>query len=241
MNQAQAQAPVPERVLVNVAIEDLHTDPGNPRAQLPDIDDLARSIEEIGLLQTLVARVDHGRVVLVAGHRRLAALRRRGWTRIPVEILRDIRPRDVLVAKLVENGQRCALDPVEEALAIQELIQSQDLTVDEVATRIGRAPSTVTARLALLDLDMSTQTRVRAGLLPIGQAVAAVRSTRRPASTTPARTWHFGDQHPLASQARQRCKSSAHNNPLVAGGVACGPCWEAEIRDDSAVQARDVA
>lgn len=223
-------APAPERILVDVPIGDLHTDPDNPRSQLPDIDDLARSIHENGLLQALVARVDHGRVVLVAGHRRLAALRRLGWTRIPVEVLRDIGPRDVLVAQLVENGQRCGLDPVEEALAIQELRRAQDLTVEEVATRIGRSPSTVTTRLALLDLDTTTQTKVRAGLLPIGQAVAAVRSTREAKhKATAVRTWHFGDQHPLASQARQRCKKAAHTSPLLAGGVACGPCWEAEI------------
>jgi ParB family chromosome partitioning protein len=224
----------PERVLVDVPVWHLATDNGNPRGTLREIEELAASIVEVGLLEPPLGRVEGGRIVLVTGHRRLAAMKFLHKRRMPVQILRDLSPGDVLLAQLIGDDQRSRLDPVEEAKAIRRLMDTRGYTLDQVAARLGRSRSTISERIALLELDDTTQARVRAGELPLTQAVDAVRSTRRiPGQRRPARTYYFGAQHPQSEPAGQKCRRARHDShSRLAGGIACGPCWESAIRDD---------
>ena len=227
--------------LAAIPIEQVHPSPTNPRERLTDIDDLAQSIRENGLIQPLVVQRIPGRpgVQIVAGHRRHAAVLQLGWAKVPCVVRRDLLPDEELLAMLVENGQRASLDPIEEARALRRLRQA-GMPDAEIARKVGRSISTIRARLLLLNLPPAEQEEVRAGHYSLQHAAGKVRAEReaarrkenpvakpvgrpRGAKTKP----HFGDSHPLAGSVRRSCD---HRGRPKVGGVGCGPCWEAVIR-----------
>lgn len=108
-----------DQALIQAPITQVIPDPANPREDVGDVTELADSMEEIGLLQPIVARREGARMIVVAGHRRLAAAQQLGWRTVPVIIRREMLPDDVLAAMLIENGQRRDLDPIEEARALR--------------------------------------------------------------------------------------------------------------------------
>ena len=154
--------------LADVALTDLDIDPDNLRADLGDIEGLAESITQVGLLQPIVARrTPQGRLVIVAGHRRHAAVKRLRWASVPVIVRAPMRPDEVLAAMLVENGQRAGLDPIEEARALARLQAVTRVSSRELGARVGMAQTTVDGRLALLALTPEEQEQVRSGELRI--------------------------------------------------------------------------
>lgn len=234
------------RQVLNLPVDQVYPDPDNPRTELADIDDLAASMRTLGLLQPVVVRErpaaggQQPGWILVMGHRRHAAALALGWSTIPA-LLYEGAAVDVLEAMLVENGQRVALDPIEEAKAIRRLAAAKRLTVAQVAARIGRSDTHVSGRLLLLDqLRGDEQDAVRAGDITVTAAVDLAR--RRASRATGGRGavggWHFSPIHPLAEQAHQTCVSAEHQRgQRLPGGMACGACWEQTIRADERSQA----
>ncbi len=137
--------------------------------------DLSRSIRDNGLLQPIVVRpapsVDGDRYELVAGERRLRAVHGLQWEEIPV-VVRDVDDRTLLVLALVENIQREALNPLEEAEGFRILQQEFNLTQEEIAEAVGRDRSTVANTLRLLRLPPSIRRMVERGELSMGHARA---------------------------------------------------------------------
>lgn len=237
--------------LVRVAVDNLHADPNNLRehvdAPLPeaehdnnaaagDIEQLADSIKEVGLLQPIVARRDGDRLVVVAGHRRLAAIRTLRWTHVEVIVRAPMRPDHVVAAMLIENGQRRDLDPIEEARGILKLKAQDDgeddLTDLQVARKIGRSQSYVSMRLALLTLTPQQQEDIRRGALGITQGAHLGRllsGNTRHSAKGHVTVAYFGATNDLSPKAAARCNRLGHKNKL-AGGIACGACWESVIR-----------
>lgn len=229
--------------LVAMPLSHIRPSPNNPREELDDIEELALSIRENGLIQPIVAQRIPGQpgVQIVAGHRRYAAIKHLGWGKVPVIVRRDLLPDEELLAMLVENGQRAALDPIEEARALNSL-KAGGFSDGEIARKVGRSLATVRSRLQLLNLTAEEQEEVRAGHYTITHALGQVRAARaaarreknpvarpvgRPkgAKTTP----YFSDAHPLAKAVRAACD---HRGRPKVGGVGCGPCWESAIRHD---------
>lgn len=134
--------------LQSVRVEEVYPDPGNPRERMGDIDGLASSIHLTGLIQPIIARVDtDGCLVVVAGHRRLEAVKRLGWLWVEVIVRRDIASDDQLVKALIENGHRAGLDPIEEARGFARLKAQEDLSDAQVGARVGRnQPYTATTK-----------------------------------------------------------------------------------------------
>jgi ParB family chromosome partitioning protein len=234
---APAAAPMavpPEGGLFEVLLNEIHPDPDNPREDLGDIDDLARSIREQGLIQPMIVRrADDDRLVIVAGHRRYAALRRLGRTRGEVIIRKAMAADDVLAKMLVENGQRAGLDPIEEARGLQRLKTLGGLSDLELARKIGRSQPLVSGRLALLALPAEDQEAVRARQLKVGAAVRTARlASGRVRKTGISKAWHLGPDHSLSRNAAARCRRLAHKTGRSVGGIACGECWESVIRAD---------
>jgi ParB family chromosome partitioning protein len=237
--------------LVRLRVDQLRADPNNPREHLArdddegnsDLDQLADSIRENGLLQPIVVRevqtyVDESPAVaytIVAGHRRAAALRNLRWTTTEVIIRPPMRPDEVLAAMLIENGQRAGLDPIEEARAIRTLGAQHGWTDAEVARKIGRSQNYVSRRLALLQLDPDEQERIRAGEMGLtaGSDLGRLKSGRtRYSSKGHTSVDYFGPTHDLADRARARCSRLGHKGRKIAGGEACGGCWESVLRAD---------
>jgi ParB family transcriptional regulator, chromosome partitioning protein len=139
--------------------------------------ELAASIRENGLLQPLVVRPAGPGLPagaeweLVAGERRLRAVRQLGWTDVPA-IVREMDDRTLLVLAIVENVQRSDLSPLEEAEGYRQLIEDFGYTQKEVADSVGRERSTIANLLRLLHLPASVQRLVSAGALTMGHARA---------------------------------------------------------------------
>lgn len=168
----ERKAPVPiER---NVPIEFVSRNPRNPRRMFAeaDLEDLAQSIREHGVVQPIVVRPAPGvpdRFELIAGERRWRASQRAGLTTIPI-ILRDVDDRVALEIAIIENVQRADLNSVEEANGYQQLIDNHDYTQADLAQVIGKSRSHVANTLRLLKLPSDVQNLISDGSLSAGHA-----------------------------------------------------------------------
>jgi ParB family chromosome partitioning protein len=103
------------------------------------IEELAASIKEHGLLQPIVVKpLTNGTYRIIAGERRWRACRLAGLEKVPV-IVKDLGEQEVMEVALIENLQRQDLNPVEEALGYRALIDTYNLTQEEVAVRVGKS------------------------------------------------------------------------------------------------------
>lgn len=145
-------------------VDDIFPNPYQPRRVFApaDLEELAKSIQALGLLQPLtVRRMDYG-WELVAGERRLRACKLAGLKEVPCLALQIDSQRSSLLA-LVENLQRKDLDFWEEALALDKLISTYHLSQEEAAKRIGKSQSAVANKLRLLKLPREVLEILRDG------------------------------------------------------------------------------
>ncbi|MCA1714368.1 MAG: ParB/RepB/Spo0J family partition protein, partial [Gammaproteobacteria bacterium] len=149
------------------------------RAMDPDkLTELAESIKAQGVIQPIVVR-DLGRgrkngqprYEIIAGERRWRATRQAGLTEIPV-VVREADDRTVMALALIENIQREDLNPLEEAHALQRLIDEFDLTHAQAAAAVGRSRAAVSNMLRLLDLPPEIRILVETHALEMGHARA---------------------------------------------------------------------
>ena len=135
-------------------VDAIQPNPYQPRRTFtqPELEELAASIRELGVLQPLTVRRREGRWELVAGERRLRAARLAGLESVPCLSIQTDSQSSSLLA-LVENLQRRDLDFWEEALAIRRLIDTYHISQEEVARRIGKSQSAVANKLRLLKLS----------------------------------------------------------------------------------------
>lgn len=158
----------------SLPVGQISPNPYQPRRRFSqeEIQELALSIQENGLLQPILVRpspTSEDRWELVAGERRLRAVASLGWPEIPA-LVREVDDRALLVLALVENLQRAELGPLEEAEGYRVLVESFGLTHGEVAKAVGKDRTTVANALRLLRLPPSVRRLVADGLLSAGHA-----------------------------------------------------------------------
>ncbi len=156
-----------------IPVARVQSNPRQPRQRMDEAElaGLTESIKEHGVLQPILVTETLDGYQLVAGERRLRASQLAGLERIPA-IVRQLADREQLELALVENIQREDLGPMEEATAFRSLIDDFGMSHDEIATRVGRARSTVANTLRLLDLDPAVQAAVAGGEISEGHARA---------------------------------------------------------------------
>ncbi|TIP84962.1 MAG: ParB/RepB/Spo0J family partition protein [Mesorhizobium sp.] len=157
-----------------VPIEFLSPNPKNPRRHFGDADltDLAQSIREHGVVQPVVARpspTQAGRYEIIAGERRWRAAQRAGLSEVPI-IVRDVNDRTALELAIIENVQRTDLNPVEEAMGYQQLIDDHGYTQADLGQVIGKSRSHVANTLRLLKLPDVIRDMLVDGALSAGHA-----------------------------------------------------------------------
>lgn len=134
------------------------------------LNELARSIEEHGVIQPLVVRpLDNGRYQLVVGERRWRACQQIGLAVVPV-VIRDWDNQKTAEVALIENIQRQDLNPLEEAFAFRTLMDDFRMTQEQLAKRIGKSRSYIANSLRLIHLPESTQELIASGKLSSGHA-----------------------------------------------------------------------
>jgi ParB family chromosome partitioning protein len=170
------------RSLRHLPVELLHPSPNNPRKYFAnaELDDLARSIREKGLLQPLVVRTRaDGEYEIVAGERRWRAAQRAEMHEIPV-LIREFSDGEALEIALIENIQRSDLNPLEEARAYNLLLEQFSYTQQQLAQSVGKSRSHIANTLRLLNLPDSVRRQIEAGKLTAGHARTLV-ATESPA------------------------------------------------------------
>jgi ParB family transcriptional regulator, chromosome partitioning protein len=158
---------------IEIPLVRIRENPRQPRLRMDDaaLEGLAASIREHGVLQPILVTETIDGYQLVAGERRVRAARLAGLERIPA-LVRHLEDRQQLEVALVENLQREDLDPIEAARGYRQLIDEFAFTQEDLATRVGRARSTVANTLRLLDLHQSVQDAVADRRLTEGHARA---------------------------------------------------------------------
>lgn len=153
----------------------IRPNPYQPRREFDPaaLAELEGSIKANGLLQPISVRRKGESYELIAGERRLRAVRNLDWKDVPA-VVRDFDDQTMLVLALVENLQRADLNPIEEARGYQRLLGEFSLTHQEVADAVGKDRSTITNLLRVLTLPEHIQQLVESGRLSTGHARALV-------------------------------------------------------------------
>ena len=162
--------------LEEIPVSAIVPNPRQPRGVFDDdeIEGLAQSIQDVGVLQPVVVRpLDGHQYELIAGERRLRASKLAGRTRIPA-VIRHTDDSDLLKEALIENIHRVQLNPLEEGAAYQQLLEDFGVTQEELAQRLGKSRPTITNAMRLLSLPPGVQRRVAAGVLSAGHAKAVL-------------------------------------------------------------------
>jgi len=144
-----------------------------PRKQMPQeaLEELANSIKAQGIIQPIVVRHIGQGYEIIAGERRWRAAQMAGLHEVPV-IIRDIPDEAAVAMSLIENIQRQDLNVIEEAVALQRLIDEFSMTHQEVAESVGKSRASVTNMLRLLKLNPDVRSLVEKGHLDMGHARA---------------------------------------------------------------------
>jgi ParB family chromosome partitioning protein len=162
--------------LLHLPVEMVHANPRQPRRRFePEATSgLAASIRHQGVLQPVVVRPrPDGGYELIAGERRWRAAREAGIPTIPA-VVRHTDDRDTLLLGLIENVARENLSPVEEARAYASLIDEFELSLGDVAERVGRSKPAVSNRVRLLELPEDVLWMLARGEITEGHARAVL-------------------------------------------------------------------
>ncbi len=161
------------QAVAQVPVNLIDPNPVQPRTDFSEetLRGLAESIRADGVLQPLLVRPSGSRYTLIVGERRLKAARLADLPTVPA-IVREIEPERLLEVTLVENIQREDLNPIEIALALEQMLKELDIVQDQLAERTGMSRTSVTNHLRLLKLPLSVIALVRAGKLQMGHARA---------------------------------------------------------------------
>lgn len=167
--------------LRDIPVEKLHPSPFQPRRHFPEeeLEALARSIRERGVLQPLLARAAAGGdgFEIIAGERRWRAAQRAGLDTLPV-MVREVPDGELIELALIENLQREDLNPIDEARAYRRLMKEFSYTQEALSTMLGRSRPHVANMLRLLNLPDELQALVVDGTLSAGHARALLGADR---------------------------------------------------------------
>lgn len=160
---------VSRETLIN--INKIEPNKGQPRQNFDEdtIQELADSIKQYGIIQPLILQKKGNFYFIIAGERRWRAARVAGLKKVPA-IIKDYSPQEIMEIALIENIQREDLNPIEEAIAYQNLIKEFNLKQDEVAERVSKSRVAVTNAMRLLKLDIKVQQMLIDGMISSGHA-----------------------------------------------------------------------
>ncbi|NLB61981.1 MAG: ParB/RepB/Spo0J family partition protein [Clostridiales bacterium] len=163
----QSKVPQATRALEDIDVEKIIPNPNQPRRIFDEeaLEELANSIQQVGLIQPLTVRKVDDFYELVAGERRLRAVKMLGYSTVTCVVQYDVDTEESALMALIENLQRENLHYMEEAKCYADLIENYSLTQEQLAIRLGKSQSGIANKLRLLKLapDVS-QALYEAGL-----------------------------------------------------------------------------
>lgn len=177
--------PVPEEekqkendVLKNLKITEVEPNRNQPRKNFNQeaLEELAESIKEYGLIQPIIVTEKDGYYSIIAGERRWRACKLAGLEEIPVIVREDDEKKNNEIA-LIENIQREDLNPFEKALGIKNLMNTYELTQEEVAKKLGKSRSAIANTIRILNLEPRVLEFAKQGKLTEGHCKALLAIT----------------------------------------------------------------
>ncbi len=156
-----------------IKISSIEPNQAQPRKKFDEeqLNELADSIKQYGILQPLLVQKNGNFYEIITGERRWRAAKMAGLKEVPV-VIREYSAQQKLEIALIENVQREDLNPIEEAMAYQRLIEEFHLKQDEIAARVAKNRTTITNSVRLLKLHKDIQAMVAEGIVSSGHARA---------------------------------------------------------------------
>jgi ParB family transcriptional regulator, chromosome partitioning protein len=157
--------------MVEISVDLIKPNPDQPRMHFDEeeIRELSESIKSAGLLQPIIVRQSGEEYFVIAGERRLRAVKLLGMRKIKSTIIRASEEENITLA-LIENIQRTNLDAIEEAKAYRLLISRFKLKQNELSQKIGKERATIANSLRLLNLPEAIQSGISSGTISVGHA-----------------------------------------------------------------------
>lgn len=154
-------------------IVDIIPNPSQPRRQVDQtaLGELTESVKQHGILQPIIVVREGSIYRIVAGERRWRAAKAAGLSNIPA-IVRSLAELEEVELALIENVQRVDLSPLEQALAVYKLQQQFSLSLEQIARKLAKAPSTISNLTRLLQLPETASEALRSGKISEGHARA---------------------------------------------------------------------
>ncbi|EJM5060413.1 ParB/RepB/Spo0J family partition protein [Campylobacter jejuni] len=158
-----------------IEIDQISPNPFQPRKNFDQeaLDELANSIKEFGLIQPIIVFKKNNKFILIAGERRLRAVKALGKKEI-LAFITDIDENKLRELALIENIQRENLNPIELANSYKDLMQVHKITQENLAELIHKSRTQITNTLRLLNLDIRTQELIASGKISQGHAKVLV-------------------------------------------------------------------
>ena len=233
--------PDPERAVeavVQIPVASIVPNPRQPRRVFAaeQLRALAQSIGSQGVIQPLVVRPQPGaaeRYELIAGERRLRAIRLLGWLSAPA-LVRQVPDESLLEAALVENLQREPLSPIEEATAYRLLLEEHGYSQETLSRRVGKDRSTIANMVRLLALPGPVQEDLETGRLTIGHARALLAvpdaaRQRHLRALILAKSLSVRETEALVARERAPGPGAGGGSPGAPDG-ALPPRWQATVQ-----------
>lgn len=207
--------------LKQLPIEHLSPSPWQPRKDFDagKLRELADSISAQGVVQPIVVRpAGPERYQIVAGERRWRAAQLAGVREVPV-VVREVSDQVALAIALIENIQREDLNPLEEAEAIQRLLEEHRMTHQQVADALGKSRTTITNLNRLNELHAEAKERLRAGEIDMGHARALLTLPRERQGEVARKVAEKGfsvrETEALVARLNREAESVAEVRPVV--------------------------
>lgn len=161
----------PKDEIKMIKIDELRSNPYQPRKNFDPValQELSSSIKEHGVFQPIIAKKSIKGYEIIAGERRVKASTLAGLKEIPA-IIRDFSDNEMMEIALLENLQRENLNAIEEASAYKNLLETLNLTQEQLATRLGKSRSHITNMIGILSLPDTTQNLISKKELSMGHA-----------------------------------------------------------------------
>jgi len=158
-----------------ISIDEIKLNPNQPRTNFDQkaIEELASSINELGLIQPITIQKNNDSYELISGERRLRAFKFLNLNKIPAYV-REANDQTSLEMALVENIQRKDLDPIEIAISYRRLIEELKISHEQMSKRVGKERSTITNYMRLLKLDPIIQSGIRDEFISMGHGRALI-------------------------------------------------------------------
>lgn len=155
---------------IDISLIDVNPDQPRKIFNEEEIQGLAESIKENGLINPITLREKDGKYQIISGERRFRAFKFLNRYKVPALVLQNIADSKMLELTLIENIQRADLNPIEIALSYKKLIYDLDIKQEELALRVGKNRSTIANSMRILDLSQNIQNLILESKITEGHA-----------------------------------------------------------------------